>query len=82
LPAGAAQAFTISLSLPGIVAGNVADNSVSAATATLVVTGLSEPAPALDGRGIAIFLLAIVAVAAKRMRFAASAASWRARHKA
>lgn len=69
LPAGAVQAFTISLSLPGIVAGSVADNSVSAATATLVVTGLfTQPAPALDQRGIAILLLTLIAVAALRMR--------------
>jgi len=65
LPVGAVQAFTISLSLPFIVAGNIADNSTAAASATLVVNAAllvpAVPAPAL-GRLVLLLLAALIAV--------------------
>ena len=45
LPAGAVQARTIALFLPDVVAGNVADNSTAAASATLFVSAPAVPAP-------------------------------------
>ncbi|WP_018974306.1 beta-propeller fold lactonase family protein [Rudaea cellulosilytica] len=67
LPAGAVQAYLISLSLPDVVAGNVADNSTAVASATLVVDAAPQapavPAPAL-GRLILLLLATLIAVVA------------------
>ncbi|WP_347260571.1 beta-propeller fold lactonase family protein [Rudaea sp.] len=76
VPAGAVQAYVISLSLPGIVAGNVVDNSTTATSATLVVNATqlapAAPAPAL-GRLALLLLAALIAVAAVGAREARSA---------
>lgn len=79
LPAGAVQAYTIALSLPEIVAGNVADNSTVAASATLLVA-TTLPAPSLGFTGRLLLMVLLILLAGLQTRRSLRASGMGSRH--